>query len=413
MPRNGSGIYSKPAGTTAQPNTTIESAKYNQTVDDLVADANVPRPIVAGGHGAATVSGAQTNLSLDNKIVYAAKSGAYTAVAADNNSVLRFTATATLSLTAVATLGTNWHVTVIADGGDVTIDPNGSETINGASTLIVKSRQSAFIISNGTAFFCQIFGEPISGEALRGYLIGLTLSNNVGDSTNDIDIGSGDAASDGTIPSLMILGAGITKRLDAAWAVGTNQGGLDTGALANGTYHVFLIQRSDTGVVDALFSASPTSPTMPANYDRKRRIGSIIRQSGAILPFIQIGDEFQLSTPIVDVSVTNPGAAAVNRTLSVPFGIIVNAKMIAVLANTAATATANLNLTSPLVNNTISAFSITGVANTSGRPQQLSSTVSIITNQSAQIRANLNYSDANVSYSIVTLGWTDYRGRQF
>ena len=48
MSRNGSGVYSKPAGTTAIANTTIESAKYNSTVDDLVADANLARPIVAG-----------------------------------------------------------------------------------------------------------------------------------------------------------------------------------------------------------------------------------------------------------------------------------------------------------------------------------------------------------------------------
>ena len=57
MPRNGSGVYSKPAGTTAVSGTTIESAKYNSVVDDLVTDANTPRPIVAGGTGASTAAG--------------------------------------------------------------------------------------------------------------------------------------------------------------------------------------------------------------------------------------------------------------------------------------------------------------------------------------------------------------------
>ncbi|MBB6304052.1 hypothetical protein [Rhizobium leucaenae] len=156
MPRNGSGVYSKPAGTTAQPNTTIESAKYNQTVDDLVADANVPRPMVAGGHGAATVAGAQTNLSVDNKIVYTAKSGAYTALPADNNGVLRFTASATLTLTAAASLAANWHVIVIADGGAVTVDPNASETINGATTLLLQDGQAAFIVCDGSAFYVRV-----------------------------------------------------------------------------------------------------------------------------------------------------------------------------------------------------------------------------------------------------------------
>ena len=64
MSRNGSGIYSKPAGTTAIANTTIESAKYNSTVDDLVADANLARPIVAGGTGATTAAQARLNLGI-------------------------------------------------------------------------------------------------------------------------------------------------------------------------------------------------------------------------------------------------------------------------------------------------------------------------------------------------------------
>jgi hypothetical protein len=55
MPRNGSGIYSKPAGTTAIPNTTIASGPFNSLADDLVADANAVRPIGAGGTGAASL----------------------------------------------------------------------------------------------------------------------------------------------------------------------------------------------------------------------------------------------------------------------------------------------------------------------------------------------------------------------
>ena len=54
MARDGSGIYSAPAGTTATSGTTIESAKYNAFVNDLVTDANTARPIVAGGTGATT-----------------------------------------------------------------------------------------------------------------------------------------------------------------------------------------------------------------------------------------------------------------------------------------------------------------------------------------------------------------------
>ncbi|QIG72939.1 hypothetical protein EVB98_017 [Rhizobium phage RHph_N3_2] len=96
---------------------------------------------------------AQLRSGVDGKVVYTAKAGNYTAVANDNNGILRFTATATLSLTAAATLATNWHITVIADGADVTIDPNGAETIDGAATLVIPNGQAETIVCNGTAFF--------------------------------------------------------------------------------------------------------------------------------------------------------------------------------------------------------------------------------------------------------------------
>jgi hypothetical protein len=67
---------------------------------------------------------------------------------------------------------------------------------------------------------------------LRSSLVdGLILSNNVTDATNDIDIAAGVAtAYDGTYWRPFELTSAITKRLDAAWAVGTGNGGLDTGS---------------------------------------------------------------------------------------------------------------------------------------------------------------------------------------
>ena len=64
MSRNGSNIYSKPAGTTAIPGTVVESAKYNELMDDLAADLNIPRPIVAGGTGASTIEAARAALGV-------------------------------------------------------------------------------------------------------------------------------------------------------------------------------------------------------------------------------------------------------------------------------------------------------------------------------------------------------------
>lgn len=408
MPRNGSGVYSKPAGTTAVPNTTIESAKYNQLLDDIAADLNTARPIVAGGTGATSVTAAQTALSVDNKVVYSSKSADYTALATDNNGDMVFTAAATLSLTDAATLAANWHLSVKATNGNVVIDPNSSETINGATTLILKTGQAAYIRCTGTAFLADVSGDPLASPSTQGYLYGLTLSNNATDAVNDIDISVGACAADVSPYYLMQLTSGITKRVDATWTVGTGNGGMDTGSITTGTVHVWLIQRSDTGVVDVLFSASATGPTMPTNYDRKRRIGSIPRNGGINYGIYQIGDDFYHKGPPSDGSFADPGTSAILRTLTVPSGIVVTVST-NVFYDGASGASSALLITSPSQADQVPGTgSYTFFTAATGR---VSGQVRCATNTSAQIRARLSLSNASTTYAFVTNGWTDTRGR--
>ena len=63
MPRTG-GVFSLLSGSKGTPNTTIQSAPYNAQLDDFAQDANLARPITAGGTGATNVSAARVNLGL-------------------------------------------------------------------------------------------------------------------------------------------------------------------------------------------------------------------------------------------------------------------------------------------------------------------------------------------------------------
>lgn len=101
---------------------------------------------------------------LDNGVVYTAKSAGYTAVANDNNAFHRYTAAATIALTAAATLGADWHYSVMADGGDLVIDPNASELINGTTTLRVPDGSIAYIICTGTAFYAFVTPGTTYGQ---------------------------------------------------------------------------------------------------------------------------------------------------------------------------------------------------------------------------------------------------------
>ncbi len=64
MSRNGSGVYSLPAGSTVTNGDTSDATDINTPLQDLETDMNTARPVVAGGTGATSASAARTNLGL-------------------------------------------------------------------------------------------------------------------------------------------------------------------------------------------------------------------------------------------------------------------------------------------------------------------------------------------------------------
>jgi hypothetical protein len=65
MPRSSGGLYSLPAGSIVQDGVDdILASQHNTPLQDLAADANTARPVVAGGTGATNAAGALVNLGL-------------------------------------------------------------------------------------------------------------------------------------------------------------------------------------------------------------------------------------------------------------------------------------------------------------------------------------------------------------
>lgn len=270
---------------------------------------------------------------------------------------------------------------------------------------------SAIVMITIPASSARKWDQAITAELISG----LTLANNDTDAANDIDIAAGTATVTDGASWYVVTTTGLTKRLDASWAVGTNAGGLDTGAEANSTwYHVWLIQRSDTGVVDALFSTSATAPTMPTNYDRKRRIGAVRNDgSGNILPFTQLRDAFLWNTRTKDVSAADPGTSAVLRTLTVPGGIKVDATVAHTIVDNSYAGATYVLLSSPDATDTTPGIEENSlVVNGTGLSTFAAvATLTLRTNTSSQIRSRLSASDADRTLRIQTIGWIDPRGR--
>lgn len=247
--------------------------------------------------------------------------------------------------------------------------------------------------------------DVFAGAVGASILSGLTLST--AGSSATFACASGAAGS--TTGVIMALASSISKTT-SAWAVGTATGGLDTGAIANSTwYHVWLIKRPDTGVVDVLVSLSPTAPTMPTNYTLKRRIGALLTNSSAQwVSFTQTGDKFLWAVPIADVTslaTTTPTL----KTLTVPTGIKVEALLRGSWGGSAGV-NAILTITSP---DETSANADTPASNRSlvsvSATTATAGHFNVGTNTSAQVRFAASASDGAVAF--VSYGWIDPRGK--
>ena len=256
---------------------------------------------------------------------------------------------------------------------------------------------------------------------LRGHIWGLTMSNNGTDAANDIDVAAG-AATDEGHAYVMVLAASITKRLDAAWAVGSGNGGLNTGAEANSTwYEVHLIRRPDTGVVDVMFTTTANRATLPANYTQQRRIGWIRNDgAGAILPFTQVDDYFTLTTQINDAAATITASAAAIALTCPPSSVVRFRATAQITALTAGAVTGivfseivegNVTpaLTTGILSLAMSEGDGTGTANDSGAAGyfelQASSTSTI------EWDGIVGAGSAGEVFDVSTFGWIDSRRR--
>jgi len=247
----------------------------------------------------------------------------------------------------------------------------------------------------------------LAGSRLK---YGMDISNNGSDSNNDIDITAGTCV-DATGVTFMTGGA-MTKRLDASWIAGTNQGGLFSGSKANSTwYAVFAIKKDSDSSIDYGFDTSVTAANKPTGYTYYRRIGYIMTDgSGNILQFFKIGNRFYLKTRIQNVAATNPGTSAVLSAVTVPPGLlgILNIS----LGTSYITARVYALFTSPNETDSTPSISLFDVSareqyGTSGYEDWNSVEKVIQVNSSSQMRYRLSFSDATCYVYIHTCGWID------
>jgi hypothetical protein len=241
---------------------------------------------------------------------------------------------------------------------------------------------------------------------LQGRLFGLTLSTAGGSAIFGIAAGQ---AADSTGVDLMQLLSAYTKTT-GAWAVGSGGGALDTGTIATGWHHGFLIKRPDTGVVDVLISLSATAPMLPANYTLFRRIGSMRVESGVWRKFTQVGDDFIWDVPLTDVNNSTGTPSGIAITLTVPSGIVTEVDFTHVFTSSALGAFLTIH-TLLIAGQSASSPIANYVAYTNASGDILNGRMRLLTDTSSRIRA-VSGGPGTHGFYVVTHGWRDQRGRQ-
>lgn len=157
-------------------------------------------------------------------------------------------------------------------------------------------------------------------------IVGMTLSNDGTTPLTKFGTAAG-SARDSTNTTDLVLAAGMTKSISAAWAAGTGNGCRDNAsAYAINSYcHVFAIWATATPTaIEILTSSSATAPTLPSGYTKFRRVGSLLTDgSGNIRAFIQTGRRFEQTTAVVDIasSTTQTTTPVLRQLIGVPLGV--------------------------------------------------------------------------------------------
>ena len=336
MPRNGSGTFNRIYNwtTDAANGIDIEASRMDGEFDGLATGlsnsiakdgqttitANIPfnsKKITTLANGSARTDSIALGQVQDNSFGTLGTLG---------GSADTYTASPSPAITAYAT-GSEFNLKVNVDNtGASTLNVNAVAAKNikkydGAGSKIdleagdLQQDQYYKVIYDGTDFVL-IGKNPVTtsttstaGQSLLPNSI--TISNGT-DADHDIDFTAGNFNFDDG--SGQAVATALTKQIDAAWVEGDNAGGLFTGSVAADTfYYCFVIENLSTGVVDAGFDPSFSSPTLPSGYTKKDYRGAILTDGAGNIrsgnyTFFGGGYRFIYTTKIAAFTAASPAA---------------------------------------------------------------------------------------------------------
>ena len=238
------------------------------------------------------------------------------------------------------------------------------------------------------------------------YISGLAVTN-AADTDHDITVAAG-SIMDSTNTVLLTLGSAMTKRIDAAWAAGTGNGGYASasGIAADTPYRFFALKLSD-GSIDLGWDVSETAVTLLAasGATHYRRLDwSVTDSSSNIKNHVLEGPTTRTwVTGSTEFSGAPTVAGALVSTVTPPnqVGVFLNSlhtgstDLSSVLVNSVAIPTL-----APALNNGMIQVDSSGAENAYTYEKKL-----IQVNSSRQVRQRSDNTSANLR--LVSLGWNN------
>lgn len=159
---------------------------YNSGTGALTVDVTATNGSGTFTDWVITLGGAKGTTGSINSLAESSKSSAYTLASGDLGTILRLTATFTLAFTAAATLGAGWWCYLSNEGsGDITLDPNASEQIDGLTSFVMYPGEVRKVWCDGSAFRSVVlrsfrrrftasgtFTKPPGYGAFAGFVLG-------------------------------------------------------------------------------------------------------------------------------------------------------------------------------------------------------------------------------------------------
>lgn len=259
-----------------------------------------------------------------------------------------------------------------------------------------------------------IVANSFSGPPLRGFISGFVPSLST-DTDHDLSFSTGFCRNSTNTAWCIPTWTTLIKRIDAAWAEGTNQGGMATGSVATSTayYYNLIRKNSDETVFDIVIDVSPSQANTPSGWTFIREIhreftdGSANLRQQTYRELTGGGIQCKLLTSVREFIDNNPGTDLVTKTIACPPGV----EVISYWILTDGTPT---GATIALITETGSAATepaATGPANLvlDGTDLTESTTLRIFVDSSRNIEYELSQSTSDHFVTMHTYGWINHR----